>query len=352
MAMKDSAFPQGRRQFLKRLGGWGAGVFLASRTSGLMAQSAAPSPVIQVPRRKFGRHDFTISSLGLGGHALASAPDEQESARMVDVALDLGVNFFDNCWDYYQGRAEELMGRLIAGKRDRIFLMTKVCAGHKAGKSAVDPVQGGKELALRMLDESLRRLGTDHIDLWQLHAMALIEQVDAAFAPGGVVEALDEARRQGKVRYVGFTGHTNPDVHLAMLSHGYPFDACQMPLSAIDGSTDSFQRKVLPEVVRQGIAPLAMKSLSGHARPVKDGLITVQEGLLYSLSLPVATVVTGVRSAEQLRQNAEIASAFHPMSREEMVALEDRCRPSAVDGRYENYRRWTYRDGDSFAHHA
>lgn len=327
-----------RRAFLKKLSLASAGMFLAGK---VLAAKAEPK---QVPRRKFGRHDFTVSSMCLGGHALRVASDE-EAPRIVDAALDLGVDFFDNAWDYHGGRAEELMGRCIKGKRDKIFLMTKVCTHDK----------GGKKEALEMLDQSLARLGTDHLDLWQVHAVSTMEQVARAFAPGGVIEALDEARKQGKVRFVGFTGHTNPDVHLTMLSHGYAFDACQLPISAIEANSNAFVKRVLPELVKQQIAPLGMKSLGGNGRPVHDGIVTVQESLTYVLSQPIATVVSGINSVAQLQENAAVAANFQPMPKEAMLALEKRCLPATESDNYQPYRRWmSYRDGDAaiYAGHA
>lgn len=323
--------PHPRREFLKTLGAVGAGVLL-TRTGLNAADKGFP-----VPRRKFGRHDFTVSSLALGGHALRLA-DDRDAQRIVDAAIDTGVDFFDNAWDYHGGRSEELMGQCLRGKRGRVFLMTKVCTHDR----------GGKTEALAMLRESLNRLGTDYLDLWQVHAVASQEQVRRAFAPGGVMEALDEARKQGMVRYVGFTGHTDPEVHLAMLSHGYPFDACQLPVSAIEANSNAFVRRVLPELRRQGIAPLAMKSLGGNAHPVRDGIFTVSEGITYALSQPVTTVVSGIQSLAQLRENAEIAAAFQPLAPAEIAGLEKRCREATESNKYQPYRKWmSYRDGDA-----
>ncbi len=321
---------QARRAFLKRIGLAGAGLLLGGRTH------AAEEP-LQVPRRKFGRHDFTVSSLCLGGHALGNASDA-EAQQIVDTALAMGVDFFDNCWDYHNGRAEELMGRCIKGKRDKVFLMTKVCT-HS---------HGGRQEALSMLEQSLTRFGTDHLDLWQVHAVATKAQVERAFAPGGVVEALDEARQQGKVRFVGFTGHTDPDAHLAMLSHGYAFDACQLPISAIEANSNAFGKRVLPELLKQNIAPLAMKSLGGNADALRDGIVNVAEALTYTLSHPVTTVVSGIDSLPQFRENAGIAAAFSPMPADTMLALENRCLPATESNKYQPYRKWSsYRDGDA-----
>ncbi len=322
-------FSTERRAFLKTVGLAGAAALLSRR--GALAATNEP-----VPQRKFGRHDVKISSLGLGGHALRLA-DDAEAQKIVDVALDLGVTFFDNAWDYHDGRSEELMGRCIAGKRDRIFLMTKVCTHGR-----------GKKVAMRMLEESLKRLGTDHLDLWQVHAVASQDQVKSAYAPGGVLEALDEARQQGKVRFVGFTGHTEPEVHLAMLKGGYAFDACQLPVSAIEANSDAFVRQVLPDLRKRQIAPLAMKSLGGNGAPFRDGIVTLREALTYTLSHPVATLISGIQSVEQLRENAAIAATFSAMPAAEMAALEKRCQPATESNKYQPYRRWmTYRDGDA-----
>lgn len=197
-----------------------------------------------------------------------------------------------------------------------------------------------------MLDESLKRLRTDHLDLWQWHAVATKEQVRKGFDQGGVVKALTEAKADGRVRYVGFTGHTHPDVHLAVLREKYPFDACQLPLSAIEANSDAFVRRVLPE--RQDIAPLAMKALGGNFKPVRDKVYTVDEALRYALTLPVSTLVTGPVSEKELRQNALVAASFEPMTPAQMVALEDRAKPAATSNDYQPYRRWmSYRDGDA-----
>jgi len=319
-----------RREFLKRLGLAGAGLFFGGKTF-------AAEEATQVPQRKFGRHDFTVSSLCLGGHALRNVDDAQ-ARQIVDHALALGVNFFDNAWDYHEGRAEELMGQCIKGKRDKVFLMTKVCT-HDTG---------GRKEAMEMLEQSLTRLGTDHLDLWQVHALSTMQQVERAFAPGGVMEALDEARKQGKIRFSGFTGHTDPEVHLAMLSHGYAFDACQLPISAIEANSNAFVKRVLPELLKQKIAPLAMKSLGGNAAAVRDGIVRVPEAITYALSHSVTTVVSGIESLSQLHENAAIAAAFAPMSGGAMLALEKRCLPATESNKYQPYRRWmSYRDGDA-----
>lgn len=281
--------------------------------------------------------------MALGGYHLATAPNQEESNRIVDEAIAGGLTFFDNCWDYHAGRGEEVMGRSLKGKRDKVFLMTKVCNHGK----------GGKKESLQMLDESLKRLQTDYLDLWQLHAVATMDQVPHAFEADGPLEALLEAKKQGKVRFIGFTGHTHPDVHLAMLSRKFPFDSCQFPVSAIEANSDAFVRRVLPEVLKQGIAPLAMKTMGGTGEAIRDKVLTVDEALRYAYSLPVATVVSGINSIEMLRQNMKVAADFVPMSPDEMVALETRCKPATQSEKYQPYRNWlTYRDGGGSGTHV
>jgi predicted aldo/keto reductase-like oxidoreductase len=334
--MTDDLHP--RREFLKRLGLAGAGAILAQPLGTLLAETSVPAGAL-VPQRKFGRHDFTVPMLAVGGHALRLAKDD-EAARMIDVALEVGATFLDNAWDYHRGASEELMGKLIEGRRDKFFLMTKVCTHDDAGNY---------DKAMRMLEESLRRLRTDHLDLWQWHALATHEQVKRGFGDRGVVQALTDAKKQGKVRFVGFTGHTDPDVHLAVLAHGYPFDACQLPISAIEANSNAFVKRVLPELEKQHIAPLAMKTLGGDgAKPLRDKIIAVPEALDYAWSHPIATLVSGVTSADQLRENARLAAAFKPMSSEQLLALEKRVLPASESKKYEPYRHWmSYRDGDS-----
>lgn len=334
--MNEESFQ--RREFLKRVGLTGAGLLIGgAAVPPALAQEQKDVGEWKVPRRKFGKHDFTVSMLAVGGHALRTASDE-EARKMIDSAEELGIDFLDNCWDYHDGRAEELMGRVIEGRRDKFFVMTKVCTHF----------DGGYKEAMQMLDESLKRLRTDHLDLWQWHAVATMDQVEKGFAKGGVVEALTEAKEKGKVRFVGFTGHTDPDVHLAVLKNKYPFDSCQIPVSAVEASGGGFVETVLPEIVKQEIAPLAMKTLGGGYQPVEAGVITLEEGLNFAWSQPIATLVSGVRSDVQLRQNAGIAANFTPMSSDAQVALIERVKPAAESRRFQPYRRWmTYRDGDA-----
>jgi aryl-alcohol dehydrogenase-like predicted oxidoreductase len=281
-----------------------------------------------IPVRQFGRSDAKVSILGFGGHHLGEAEDENTAVRILHEAVDGGITFYDNCWEYRRGKTELWMGAGLRGRRDRVFLMTKTCPhGRDAG------------LALQMLEESLRRLQTDHLDLWQIHGMALENDPDLFIRPNGAAEALTKAKKDGKVRFVGFTGHQNPKVHREMLNTGFPFDSVQMPLNAFDYSfTRSFERDVLPELNRRGIAVLGMKPLNGHGEPIKAGALTAEEALRYAMSLPVTTTITGIDSLDVLRQNLQIARNFTPMSASELDELRNRCKPYAADGRYELYK--------------
>jgi aryl-alcohol dehydrogenase-like predicted oxidoreductase len=193
-----------------------------------------------------------------------------------------------------------------------------------------------------MLEESLRRLKTDRLDLWQVHQILTDAEADSIFIPDGVLAAIEQARKQGKIRYCGFTGHAKPEVLLRVLAHRYPFDSVQMPLSVFDAHEGGFQKLVLPEAQKQGLAPLAMKTLGGNAKPIKDGLVTSEECLRYALSLPVTTVVSGIDTMEWLQKNARVAANFKPLAPQEMAELAQRC---SSKKEYEYYRRWAYYDG-------
>jgi aryl-alcohol dehydrogenase-like predicted oxidoreductase len=280
-----------------------------------------------IPQRPFGRTGVKVSALGCGGHHLGDLKTVEDAIRLVHEAVDAGITFFDNCWEYWNGRAEDWLGRGLKGRRDKVFLMTKVCThGRGAG------------LALRMLDESLRRLQTDHLDLWQVHGVCFDNDPELAYANGGVLEALDKAKKQGKTRFVGFTGHKAPAIHLDMIRRGYPFDSIQMPLNCLDASFLSFEKQVLPEVNKRGMAALGMKSMGGTATAVKSGLVKAEEMLRYAMSLPVTTTIAGMDSLDVLRQNLRVARGFSPMTGEQMQALRDRCARESGDGRHEPYK--------------
>jgi aryl-alcohol dehydrogenase-like predicted oxidoreductase len=270
----------------------------------------------------------------MGGHHLGDIKTVEEAIRLVHEAIDGGITFFDNCWEYYNGRTEDWLGRALKGKRDKVFLMTKVCTHGR-----------GKDIALAMLEQSLRRLQTDHLDLWQIHAVSFDNDPDLAYAKGGVIEALDRAKKDGKVRYVGFTGHKLPDIHLRMIELGYKWDSAQMPLNPFDGTYRSFERHVLPQCRKRNIAALGMKSLGGDAQPILHGIVTVEEALSYAMSLPVATTISGIDSREVLRQNLKIARRFKPWTARQMQALRQRCAPYAADGHLELYKSTLFYDG-------
>lgn len=287
-----------------------------------------------VPKKQLGRTGVQVSALGVGGYHLGSANTDQVANEIVAKALDHGINFFDNAWEYHDGLSEERLGRALKGRRQQAFLMTKVCTHGR-----------DKKLAMRMLEESLRRLQTDHLDLWQIHEVVYENDPDLIFAPDGAAEALQEAKRQGKVRFVGFTGHKDPEIHLKMLSHNFPFDTVQMPLNCFDATFRSFETNVLPEASRRGIAVLGMKSLGGSGEMVRHGGITAEQGLRYAMSLPVATTISGMDSTEVLNQNLAIAVNFNPLTAAQMTELRDRCHAFAADGRYELFKTSTKYDG-------
>jgi len=288
-----------------------------------------------IPKRPLGITGLQVSAIGVGGYHLGSAKDQTECKAIVDAAIDAGINFFDNAWDYHDGGSEEWLGAALKGKRDRVVLMTKVCTHGR-----------DKNVAMQMLEESLRRLQTDHLDVWQIHEVIYDNDPDLIFGPNGAAEALVQAKKDGKVRCVGFTGHKDPSIHLKMLSHNFPFDTVQMPLNCLDATFRSFEQQVLPEVNRRGMAPLGMKSMGGSGELVANGVVTAAEALRYAMSLPVAVTISGMESPDVLRQNLEIAAGFQPMSPAEMQTLRDRCRFNASDGRFELFKTTKKYDGD------
>jgi aryl-alcohol dehydrogenase-like predicted oxidoreductase len=287
-----------------------------------------------IPLRPLGATGVMVSALGLGGYHLGKIPSEREAIKVVHGAIDAGITFMDNAWEYHDGRAETIMGKAIADRREQVFLMTKVCTH---GRS--------KREAMKQLEQSLRRLKTDTLDLWQIHECVYDNDPERHFAKGGVVEALELAQKQGKVRFVGFTGHKNPAIHLAMLKHSVRWDACQLPLNCFDASFRSFERDILPILVGRGIAPLGMKSMGGDAIQIRKKVVTPQEALRYAMSLPVSTTISGIDSMKVLRQNLKVAQGFRQMSQKQMDALRRRVRDEAMDGRYELYKTTAKHEG-------
>ncbi len=280
-----------------------------------------------IPTRPFGKSGIQISALGLGGHHLGDAEDAKAADQIVGRAIDGGITFFDNCWEYHRGKSEVWMGGALKGKRQNVFLMTKVCSHGR-----------DKDLALRMLEESLRRLQTDHLDLWQIHGVSFDNDPELFIRSNGAAEALHKAKQDGKVRFVGFTGHKDPKIHLAMLNTGFPFDSVQMPLNPFDASFRSFQTQVVPELHRRGMAVLGMKPMNGAGPAIKAGVLTAEESLRYAMSLPVSVTIAGMEKMDVVEQNLKVAQNFSPMPESEMIALQRRVAKFAADGRYEPYK--------------
>lgn len=315
--------------------------FLQAGAAGLATVSIAASRDEQekneggIPLRPLGRTGEKVSMICLGGFHAAVHDDENVSVRLIARAVDEGITFLDNCWDYRDGIAEERMGKAIAagGRRGKVFLMTKCC-----GRTAKE--------AQSNLEDSLRRLRTDHLDLWQFHEINYDNDPDWVFAAGGAIEYALKAKDQGKIRYLGFTGHKHPEIHLKMLSKPYDWATVQMPLNVLDSHYRSFQHLVLPVLNRRGIAPLGMKSLGGFGNIVKEGGVPVVDALRYVLSLPIASLVSGIDSEAVLDQNLKIAREFQPMSREEAASLEAKYLAIAGDGRYELFKSTQVFDGE------
>ncbi len=285
-----------------------------------------------LPTRRFGRHPDEFSIIGVGGgHLSRSSVGEREAIGLIRAAVDAGVTFMDTAWDYGYGASEERMGRALQGRRGDVFLMTKVCARDAP-------------TARRQLDESLRRLRVDCVDLWQFHEINYDNDPSWIFEAGGAVEAALEARAQGKVRYVGFTGHKSPHILQAMLDMDAEWDSCQMPISPFDGAYRSFAREILPTLTERGIACLGMKSLGGNGQFVGVGGLTAQDCRRYALSQPIATLVCGMLDTKDLAQDVEIARTFTPMGAEEQARLLRRIHREATDGRHEYYKSTTYFD--------
>lgn len=293
------------------------------------------TPDFQVPKRSMGSTGLQVSIIGLGGYHLGTAADPDLVKNMVAKALDHGINFFDNAWEYHGGASEELMGNALKGKRDQAILMTKVCThGRK------------KDVAMRQLEESLARLQTDHLDVWQVHEVIYYNDPEKAYSADGVLEALTAAKQQGKVRFVGFTGHKNPSIHLDMLNRGFHFDTVQMPINPFDPSYRSFEKEVLPVAVAKAMAVFSMKSMSGSGESIVHGALTPTEALSYAMSVQgVSTTISGMDSMAVLDQNLAILRSFKPLNEQQMAQLREHGR-QFNDGRYELFKSTVKYDGD------
>ena len=323
-----------RRDFLKTAAGAMAAADLLKPA--LHAQARTPE-VDGMLYRTLGRTGERVSAIGLGGYHIGQAAiAEQDAIQLIRQAIDRGITFMDNCWDYNDGVSEMRMGKALAGGyRSKVFLMTKI-----DGRT--------KESAAQQIDESLRRLQTDHVDLMQFHEVIRLEDPDRIFAEGGAMEAMLAAKQAGKVRYIGFTGHKDAYVHLRMLDHArqhnFHFDTVQMPLNVMDAHFRSFTHEVLPVLTREVIAPLGMKCFGDHY--ILDSK-TVQpiEALHYCLNLPIAVQITGIDRVEILDQALEAARTFKPLTQSEVASLLERTKPAAGSGQFELYKTTAHFDG-------
>jgi predicted aldo/keto reductase-like oxidoreductase len=317
-----------RRDFLKKAA--------ATTVVGSLAPKLSHAAADSFPYRVLGHTGEKVSIIGLGGYHLGMGSDEDQSIRIIRTGLDSGVNFLDNCWDYNGGVSEIRMGKALRdGYRQKAFLMTKI-----DGQT--------KKAAEQQLEESLRRLQTDHIDLLQFHEV--IREPDAAriFGEGGGMEAVLAAKKQGKIRYIGFTGHKNPDIHLKMLetafAHQFTFDSVQMPLNVMDAHYESFEKKVLPVLVKHNIGVLGMKPM-GDSIILRSKTASAVECLHYSMNLPTSVVITGCESLPILQQALDAARSFKPMGSEEVAQLLARTASAAGKGEYEQYKTTHNFDG-------
>ena len=287
--------------------------------------------------RTLGKTGERVSAIGIGGFHIGSTADPNEGIRIVRAAVDRGINFLDNCWDYHDGESELRMGRALRdGYRQKAFLMTKF-----DGRT--------RKSTAKQIDESLKRLETDHIDLMQYHENIRMEDPDRFFAADGPLEALVEAKKAGKIRYIGFTGHKDPVVHLRMLevagAHKFHFDSCQMPLNVLDAHFRSFTHQVVPKLVEQGIGVLEMKPLAEGIVFTSGSGVTAIECLHYAMSLPTSVVITGCETMERLEQAIHAAETFQPMSPQQMEALLAKTKTAALTGKFEPFKTTTIFDG-------
>jgi uncharacterized protein len=285
--------------------------------------------------RALGATGQKVSAVGVGGFHIGSLPTKEESIRLIRSAIDRGITFMDNCWDYHDGKSEVWMGEALRdGYRDKVFLMTKIDGQKKAS-------------AAKQIGESLRRLQTDRIDLIQMHEMIRPEDPERIFE-GGAIEALQEAKKAGKVRYIGFTGHKDPKIHLAVLEsarkRGFKFDTVQMPLNVMDAHYKSFEKEVLPVLVREKIGVLGMKPL-GSGAILESKKVSAIECLHYALSLPTSTVITGMDSMARLDQALEAVRTFKPLDQNAVKQLLARTAESARNGQHEQFKTNTKFDG-------
>jgi uncharacterized protein len=320
--------PTTRREFISEVV---AGAAIAALADDVLA-SQQPASATGLPTRALGRTGQRVSILCLGGWHIGAIEDPAEAIRIMHAALDEGLTFFDNCWDYHDGGSEEVMGRALAdGRRTKAFLMTKNCERDYEGSK-------------RCLDDSLRRLRTDYLDLWQFHEMVYDSDPDWVFDRGGIRAAI-EARKAGKVRHIGFTGHKDPRIHLAMLDKPFEWETSQMPVNVLDVHYRSFQKHVVPVCLKKQVGVIGMKGFGGGSGILAKAGLSATEAYRYALSQPVASQVVGLTSMEQLREAIALARNFTPMPAEEQKVLTDRLRDVATDGRFELFKSSQMFDG-------
>lgn len=285
-----------------------------------------------IPVRRLGRTDLMVSVIGFGGaHFARPHVDEKTSIRLLHEAIDAGVTFMDNAWEYHQGESERRMGKALRGRRAQVVLMTKVCARDR-------------KTAEQNLEDSLRRLQTDVIDVWQFHEINYDNDPELIFAPDGAIEAALAARDAGKIRYIGFTGHKSPHIHEKMLAQSFVWDTCQLPINVLDAHYRSFQKAVVPELVRRDIGIIGMKSLGGRGQIITEVGLSAEQCRRYALSKPISTLVCGFESFENLHQDLAIGGDFQPFSDAEQQNLESEVAAVAADGRHEWFKSTQFFD--------
>jgi len=326
-----------RRDFLKTAAA--AAAATAAKTAAAQSPATAAVKRPQSPDmiyRQLGSTGEVVSAIGLGGYHIGSQPDPNDSITLIRKAIDGGITFMDNCWDYNNGTSEVRMGNALRdGYREKVFLMTKIDGRTKNEYN-------------KQLEESLARLRTDTIDLVQFHEVIRFEDPDRIFAPGGAMEAAVAARQAGKLRYIGFTGHKDPQIHLRMLqiaeSHNFHFDTVQMPINVMDAHFRSFAKEVMPVAIKQGIGVLAMKTFGDHFI-LDTKLVAPVEMLHYGLTQPVSVVITGIDKPAILDQALTAARTFKPLSQTQMAAILERTKSAALTGTFELFKTTPHFDG-------
>ena len=315
--MSDSA--TSRREFIR------ASVAVAALAEQVVAQTSSASAT-GIPTRVLGRTGVRVSMIGIGGGHIGGVKEESDGIRLIHAALDEGVTFMDNAWEYSNGRSEDVMGKALKmdGRRSKAFLMTKVCSREYA-------------VAMQQLEESLRRLQTDHLDLWQFHECNYYNDPEWVFEKGAIRAGI-EARKQGKVRFLGFTGHKSPEIHLQMLAKPFEWDTVQMPNNVMDAGFFSFKKEVMPVCLKRNIGIIGMKGCGGDGQMLAKNAVTVDECYRYFLSQPVSVQVCGLASMEHLREAVRLARAFTPMPDDELKKLQGRIRDVQGDGRFELFK--------------